>query len=294
MRRILALAVALTAVLTAVVVSSPVAAAPSWHPGAVSLPLYWALSGPINVNDPRQVGERDLTGKPLPAPAVLDIDGQMNTAATVAALHARGQKVICYFDAGVYETYRPDAAQFPKSVIGRKDGNWAGSYWLDIRQVSLLAPIMQARIQDCVAKGFDMVEPDEIDGWENSTGFPLTYMDQLTYNRAVAGWAHAAGVTILQKGDLIQTRDLVDYFDAVLNEECYRYQECTNPYNPITDQEQAGLQAYTQQDKAVWVAEYTTNATTRMCRDAPGRHWNGARYRLGLPDTGGRQACPGW
>jgi hypothetical protein len=32
-------------------------------------------------------------------------------------------------------------------------------------------------------KGIDVIEPDEIDGWANSTGFPLTYNDQLTYNR---------------------------------------------------------------------------------------------------------------
>lgn len=275
-----------------------------WQPSATTnLPLYWALSGSINVNDPAQIGERSLSGTALPRPAVLDIDGEYNSAATVAWFHARGQKVICYFDAGVYEDYRADSSKFPTSVIGNPDGSWSGSWWLDIRQVDTLAPIMQARMDMCRSKGFDAVEPDEIDGWENDSGFPLTYADQLDYNRHLFQWAHDRGLAILQKGDIIQTQNLVDpidsnlplgYADATLNEECYRYKECTDPWNPITGRNQVGLQAYTQRGRAVWIAEYTTTATTRMCSDAPSHHWNGARYKLGLPDKAGRQPCSGW
>lgn len=291
------------AMLGTVALARPSGAVTWWQPASsTSLPLYWALSDPIDVTKPAQIGERSLTGGVLPAPAVLDIDGQLNTAATVSWFHNRGQKVICYFDAGVYESYRPDAGKFPASVIGSKDGNWAGSWWVDVRRLDVLGPIEQARMDDCVAKGFDMIEPDEIDGWENSSGFPLTYADQLNYNRHLFQWAHDRGIAILQKGDLIQTQDLVDpvsslpagYADATLNEECYRYQECTNPWNPVTNQEQVGLQAYTQRNRAVWVAEYTTTATTRMCKDTPSHHWNAARYKLGLPVAGGRQPCAGW
>jgi endo-alpha-1,4-polygalactosaminidase (GH114 family) len=305
MRRALGVVLTTAAVLLAWVVAPADAAITWWQPTSTApLPLHWILGDPVNVNDPCQIGERGLgcIGV-LPPPAVLDIDGEFNTADIVATLHARGQKVICYFDAGVYENYRTDAYKFPPSVIGNKDGNWAGSWWLDIRRLDVLGPIEQARMDMCVSKGFDAIEPDEIDGWENNTGFPLTYADQLNYNRHLFQWAHDRGIAILQKGDIIQTQDLVDpldpslplgYADATLNEECYRYHECLNPWNPNTGQEQIGLQAYTAENKAVWVAEYTTNATTRMCADAPARHWNGARYRLGLPNNGGRQPCAGW
>lgn len=263
-----------------------------WRPGTEPLPLHWNLGGAIDVNNPRHIGERSISGAVLPPPAVLDIDGEYNSAATVATLHARGQKVICYIDAGVFEDYRSDAWKFPPEVIGAPDQGWEGSWWLDIRRLDVLLPIMEARIRDwCAAKGFDGVEADEVDGWENNTGFPLTYNDQLTYNRAIADLIHKHGMAAIQKGDIIQTEHLVDSFDAALVEECARYRECENPWNPDTGLEQIGSQAYTQAGKAVWLAEYRNTDYNRMCSYARRNGWNAAQYKLGLPLSGGRKPC---
>ncbi len=229
------------------------------------------------------MGLRDLAGDPLPEPDVYDIDGQMNSESTVRALQARGKRVICYFDAGVYESYRPDAGQFPSSVIGNPDEGWDNSWWLDIRQIAVLEPIMRARIEECRAKGFDAVEPDEIDGYSNDSGFPLTAADQLAYNRAIATWVHDAGLSVGLKGDIDQAVDLVSSFDWTLNEECFRYDECDL------------LNAFVEADKAVWIAEYrATDLTAEDCAEAGRNRWNAARYELGLPSDGGRQPCGGW
>ena len=48
--------------------------------------------------------------------------------------------------------------------LGQRRRGLAGEYWLDIRRINDLAPIMQARFQMCKAKGFDGIEPDNIDG----------------------------------------------------------------------------------------------------------------------------------
>lgn len=234
------------------------------------------------------MGERDFNGATLPRPAIYDIDREYNTAATVATLHGLGAHVICYMDAGVYEDYRQDADSFPKSVIGAADDGWNGSFWLDVRQVSILEPIMKARIADCKAKGFDAVEPDEIDGYSNDPGFPITGAQQETYNEDFASWVHAAGMSVLLKGDIDQAVDLQPYFDFTLNEECDLYKECS-----------PGLDAFSNAGKAVFIAEYPDDtpkgypvATSgTACKTAQSKHWNLSWYKLGLPNNGGRQPC---
>ena len=261
------------------------------------LSLHWVLGGPLNTKDDKQMGRIDFNGNPLPDPDVYDIDGEFNTAETVAELHAMEKIVICYFDAGVYETYRGDAHKFQElspQIWGNVDEGWNDSYWLDIRRIDELEPIMKARMQMCKDKGFDAIEPDEIDGWENDTGFPLTYQDQLNYNEALARWAHELGMSIGQKGDIIQTPDLVDHFDWTLNEECFQYNECLKPYNPITDEEVRGLDLYIEKNKAVFVAEYKSYTTAKwedICRVSADERFNTSRFKLGLRNNGGRMPC---
>ena len=141
-----------------------------------------------------------------------DIDLFDNDTATVSALHAEGRKVVCYVNAGGWEDWRPDAASFPDELIGENLDDWAGERWLDIRRIDLLAPIMEARMDSCQAKGFDGIEPANIDGFLNDTGFPLSYEDQLEYNIWLADAAHARGLSIGLKNDMEQIPDLLAPF----------------------------------------------------------------------------------
>jgi hypothetical protein len=156
---------------------------------------------------------------------VYDIDGFENSAADVARLHRDGRKVICYINVGAWEEFRPDRRAFPRSVLGRPNG-WRGERWLDIRQVSLLRPLMERRFDMCRDKGFDAVEPDLVEGYNNDTGFPLTAADQLRYNRMIATIAHERGLAVGLKNDLPQIPDLIGDFDFAVNEECAQYDEC--------------------------------------------------------------------
>ena len=106
------------------------------------------INGALDINNPVHMGVRDLSGRTLPEPDVYDIDGENNPKSTVDYLHARGKKVVCYIDAGVYETYRSDAYKFQQltpQIWGKEDAGWDNSYWLDIRRVAELEPIMKAR-----------------------------------------------------------------------------------------------------------------------------------------------------
>jgi hypothetical protein len=204
------------------------------HPGTT---WQWQLTVPVDLRVQAKV---------------YDIDGFDNSAAVVRRLHARGRKVICYIDAGAYESYRPDASEFPPSVLGKADRPWAGERWLDVRRLDVLGPIMRARIDMCRAKGFDGVELDEVDGWSNDTGFPLTAADQLRYNRFLASEVHKAGLSAGLKNDLEQVRALLPTFDFAIDEQCYQYRECDS------------LRPFVAAGKAVFHTEYS-RAPRRFC-----------------------------
>jgi hypothetical protein len=174
-----------------------------------------------------------------------DIDLFTADAETVAALHAAGRMVVCYVSVGSVQDWRPDAGQFPDSVVGRNYAGWPGEKWLDIRQIDLLAPVIRARFDDCAAKGFDGLEPDNIDAFTNNTGFPLTYEDQLAYNIWLADEAHARGLSIGLKNDSDQIAELLPYFDWALTEDCF----AQNWFEE--------MQPFIQAGKPVFTAEYT-------------------------------------
>ncbi|MDP6715207.1 MAG: endo alpha-1,4 polygalactosaminidase [SAR202 cluster bacterium] len=155
-----------------------------------------------------------------------DIDLFDNEAEVVAALQGQGRKVICYVNAGGWEDWRPDADLFPQNVIGKNLDDWDGERWLDIRRLDALGPILEARFDDCQQKGFDGIEPDNVDGFLNDTGFPLTYDDQLKFNIWLADQAHQRGLSIGLKNDMDQIADLLSHFDWALNEECFQFDEC--------------------------------------------------------------------
>ncbi|MBT2676462.1 endo alpha-1,4 polygalactosaminidase [Streptomyces sp. ISL-14] len=185
---------------------------------------------------------------------VYDIDGFDQSEKTVAALHSEGRKVICYLSTGAWEDWRPDAGEFPKSVIGKGNG-WEGERWLDIRRLDVLEPLMADRIDMCRDKGFDAVEPDNMDGYKNRTGFPLKARDQLRYNRLIATLAHERGMAVGLKNDLDQIPELVDDFDFAVNEQCAQYGEC------------AALSPFVKAGKAVFHVEYEV-PTRSFCAES--------------------------
>jgi hypothetical protein len=170
-----------------------------------------------------------LTGQPIDTSFdvdMYDIDLFDNSAEVVAALHGQGRKVVCYVDMGGWEAWRPDVGLFPAEVLGEPLDDWEGERWLDIRQIDALAPVLEARMDMCAEKGFDALEPDNIDGYLNDTGFPLTYRDQLAFNMWLADQAHRRGLSIGLKNDMDQVADLLEHYDWALNEQCFFFDEC--------------------------------------------------------------------
>jgi len=199
----------------------PAAPGPARPPAATGAPGIWRPG-------PRTTWQWQLT-TPVDlsvAADMFDIDLFDNGADVVSALHAGGRRAVCYLSAGTYEPGRPDSGAFPATVLGDAVQGWPDERWLDIRRLDVLRPIMEKRLDICRAKGFDGVEPDNVDGYGNSTGFPLTAADQLAYNRFLVAAAHDRGLSIGLKNDLDQAAELQPDYDWALNEECFQNGDC--------------------------------------------------------------------
>jgi hypothetical protein len=191
-----------------------------------------------------------------------DIDLFAATVGTIDRLHAKGITVICYLETGGWESYRPDAALYPVSVLGNGVEGYPDERFVDIRQINVLLPLVASRLDIAVSKGCDGIEPDLDDTYDGyDTGFPLTQDDQLAFNRAVADAAHARGLSIgLKNGaspDGSFERAMAQFTDWALNEECNAFDEC------------AGYSVFIDQNKAVFQVEYMEPNGTRASDFCP-------------------------
>ena len=200
-----------------------------WTPAPLTT-FQWQLDGNIDTTVNAQV---------------YDLDAFETSKELVAALHKKYIRVIAYMSAGTYEDWRPDTALFPKSVLGDTVQGWPGEKWLDIRQVSLLAPVMRERLDMIREKGFDGVEPDNIDGYENTTGFTLSKQDELIYIKWLADEAHSRGLSIGQKNAPALAEELWNICNWALVEDCYEWGWCDL------------MTPYIEYSKAVFAVEYT-------------------------------------
>jgi len=198
--------------------TSPIPPSQTWWRPTVGLTWQWQLSEPpVDTSVDADV---------------YDIDIFDNDASVIADLHAKGRKVIGYMSVGSWEDWRPDKDQFPAEVLGANYEGWPGEKWLDIRRLDLLAPIMRARLDICKAKGFDAVEPDNMEIHSNGSGFSITYEDQLKYVLWLADEAHQRGMAIGIKNAADQVKDLIDHFDFAVVEDYffYNWQEKMAPF----------------------------------------------------------------
>ena len=226
-----------------------------------------------------QTWQWQLDGGPIDTSVdadVYDVDLFTTPAATVADLHGRGRKVICYFSAGSWEPYRPDSGDYPDDVMGGPVEGWPDERWLDVRRVDVLRPLLAARFDLCADKGFDGVEPDWMDSHTQDTGFPITAGDQLRFNHMLADMAHERGLAIGLKNDLGQVAELADVFDFAVVEQCAENGECGE------------LAPFLDRGKPVFHAEYDL-AVTDFCTESQRLGLSSIRKRLDLDAW--RESC---
>jgi hypothetical protein len=241
---------------------SPVHAATMWTPPAHIVSWQWQLSGTVNTSV---------------AAAVFDVDGFDTKASTVATLHVKGARVICYLDVGGAEPDRPDYAQFPKVALGKKEQGWP-EYYLDTRNLTVRT-VIAARIAMCAGKGFDAIEADLDDTYlegTRATGLPLTEATGLDYLTWLAATAHASGLAFFAKNgaDPAFQAKVAQVAQGEINEQCAEYAECDVLATNIP----------------VLHAEYSISLTRTCAPDRRYPNFTSAKFPVSL--TGKRTVCP--
>jgi hypothetical protein len=243
------------------------------------LSWQWELDHPLDLSSVSDMGTGVATylGTPAPDPTVYDIDGFDNPAATVAALHARGDHVICYIEVGAAESYRPDYGAFPSADLGTVVSGYPSERYLDIADPAVVT-IIEARIAMCASKGFDAIEPDIDDSYTDSTGFPLSETENVHYDTALAAYAHGLGLAwALKNGDDPSfAASMEPAADFVLDEQCHQYDTCSS-FDPFVA---AG--------KAVLEVEYSESAS-QFCPAADAANEDALKMDVAL--SGGRLPC---
>jgi hypothetical protein len=210
----------LSAALSSLVLLLPLVSAASILPRAVTPP-------PANGVFDYQIG-----GSYTP-PSGVKIVTRDNTENPASGLYN-----ICYINA--FQT-QPDAKDFwqinhPDLLLKKSNGqyfqdpDWPGEYFLDTSTAAKrtgIAAIMNDLIDDCASKGFNAIEPDNLDTYTRSDGL-LTEAGNLALAKLLADHAHSSGLAIGQKNaaDLDGKGKSQAGFDFAVVEECQQYKEC--------------------------------------------------------------------
>ncbi|MFE9093394.1 endo alpha-1,4 polygalactosaminidase [Streptomyces sp. NPDC007264] len=193
---------------------------------------------PDRTHAPRQAGEVSpppthagfdyQIGGPYTPPAGVRVVSRDHEASPAAGLYT-----ICYvnaFQAQPEAEKEWDADLLLRDSAGKAvyDDQW-GEALLDLRtdaKRKRVATKVNAWIDQCAAKGFNAVEPDNYDSYTRSRGL-LDAADAQAFIRLLSRRAHADGLAIGQKNtaELAGSRH-ENGLDFAITEECGRYDEC--------------------------------------------------------------------
>jgi Glycoside-hydrolase family GH114 len=246
----------LVAVVTvaATLCSSAAAGAPAGGHQRVVLP-------PANGRFDYQIGG---SYKPLPSVRIVDRDHTSHPAP--------GVYNICYINAFQTQAYQDRwwKQRHPGLLLRTRRGaliedpGWPGEIVLDTATAhdrAKLAVVEDRWLRGCKARGFDAVEPDNLDSNTRSHG-RLTQAEDFAFARLLVTYSHRIGLAVAQKNDAEQSAIAHRRvgFDFAIAEECQVYEECAFYTRTYGDE--------------VFEIEYTDNgraAYATACRKRGGR-----------------------
>lgn len=231
---------------------------------------------------------------PRDNPVVYDIDAIVNPASTVAALHRRGDHVICYIEVGAAGNYYTAAQEgirrtyYAQLKAAGDLGRWLPGYperFVNINAASAVAIIESMIYRQCAQKGFDAVETDLDETFgvnEGPTGFTITRSDEERYLATLAGYMHHLGLGWIAKNlDDTGSARFVDQMQplaqGIITEQCNQYQTCWL------------LRPFLAAGKWIGNAEYSSQSLAWFCARDNAANINGVLFSVNL--DGGRKPC---
>ncbi|KZV84936.1 hypothetical protein EXIGLDRAFT_654578 [Exidia glandulosa HHB12029] len=153
-----------------------------------------------------------------------------HTASAVSGLYN-----ICYINA--FQT-QPGENDFADNLILKnknggkfEDPDWPGEFFLDTSSDasrSGILTVLSKWIDECAAKGFNAIEPDNLDTFTRSDGL-LTKANNLALAKSFTDYAHSKGLAVAQKNtgaEFESDGKTQAGFDFAVAEECQTYGEC--------------------------------------------------------------------
>jgi hypothetical protein len=228
--------------------AAPAMAAPSVYQPAQATDWQWMLNGTLNTNNATQMGTgvTAWNGDTPPGdnPELYDIDGIENTASTVSTLHGLGDHAICYIEVGTAGNYYTAAQEgIPTTYYAQlKNAGDLGNklsgykeYFININASSAVSIIEAMIQQQCSAKGFDAVETDLDETFNNNegnTGFTITKANEETYLETLANYMHGLGLGWIAKNlddteNASFVNDMQPYAQGMISEQCNQYNTCS-------------------------------------------------------------------
>ncbi|WP_405593157.1 endo alpha-1,4 polygalactosaminidase [Streptomyces sp. NBC_01190] len=202
---------------------------------------------------PAHAGFDYQIGGPYTPPAGVSVVSRDHDAPPAAGLYN-----ICYVNA--FQTQEGAESDWDADLLlhnakGKvvKDPDWDEAI-LDIRTAAnrqRIAAKVDGWIDQCAAKGFQAVEPDNLDTFDRFPSY-LTQGQAEAYIQLLSAHAHAKNLAIAQKNTAELSADhAVNGLDFAVAEECADYNECGD-YTAAYGNE-------------VFVIEYTAKGLTKAC-----------------------------
>lgn len=210
-----------------------------------------------------------------PTRDIFNVDLFDTSKAVIQKIQTKWSKVICYISAGTREDWRPDVQKFPASTLGNTVDGWKWENWIDVRNTTV-QKIMQSRMDLAKSKWCDGIDPDNVNGHENNTGFQLSSSDMIAYNQFLVTEAHKRWLLIGLKNAQSLISSIGKDYDFFINESCYTYNECgayismISLWKPVIIMEYTGIRkSWCRQAKSSWfVLQYFNldlSGTSRVC-----------------------------